>query len=443
MSIQDARESIAKNTGALLGADAKFFQSVQTRFDAMKAKDGHVSDFRRLLGEVSAWGQTFAGKANWNGAKDQPVYDGVTGWADLINAEIDMKLIAAGAGLGKPANPSGWKNAETGAPVQILAKSDKLADQSYQPKGASLGEVLEGIVLGAKTETVRNALSEGVDSAGGYSIPTTVLPEFIDKLRAASTFIQAGAQTLILDGARTRIMRTATDPVCAWRAENAAVTESDPTFNMISFEPKSLAVLVKVSLEILQDSVNVADALEASLIGALSTELDRACLFGLGASSEPLGLFGQTGVNSVSMGTNGATPTSYDEWIDALYENELDNSAPATAAILHPRTLKTLRKLKDTTNQPLQLPPALQGLPQLASTSVPITQTQGTATSMCSTVLIGDFTQAILGLRQQLVIRRLDQTFAGNLQVGFLAYLRADTGFANPQSFAKIIGVKA
>lgn len=43
-----------------------------------------------------------------------------------------------------------------------------------------------------------------------------------------------------------------------------------------------------------------------------------------------------------------------------------------------------------------------------------------------------------MGIRQELVIQRLDQTFAGNLQVGFLAYLRADVGFAQPNAFCKV-----
>ena len=31
---------------------------------------------------------------------------------------------------------------------------------------------------------------------------------------------------------------------------------------------------------------------------------------------------------------------------------------------------------------------------------------------------------------------------AGNLQIGFLAYLRADVDFAQPNAFTKIIGIK-
>lgn len=88
----------------------------------------------------------------------------------------------------------------------------------------------------------------------------------------------------------------------------------------------------------------------------MSVELDRAGRFGAGTGTEPQGLSGIAGINSVSMGTNGAPPNSYDELLDALYELDLDNAALPTAAIWHARTARTYRKLKDRTNQPLNVP---------------------------------------------------------------------------------------
>ena len=440
MSIQTARETIAANAGALLAADGSFFNGVQSNFDRLKVSGSHPADFRRLRNSVADWSKAFAAKPGWDNAKDKPVYDGALGWVELLDAEISNATVAAGA-FGAAAKESGWRDAATGKPVNVYSPSQRIAG-NVQPGQPSVGDILAAKLIGTKDASINAALSEGTDSAGGYSIPSSVLPQFFDKLRAKTQFIQAGARTLMLDGMKTRIMRTTADPTAAWRAENAAVTESAPTFDAVDFLPQSLAVLVKVSEELLQDSVNIAQALESALIGSLSVELDRACLFGAGSSNEPLGLFGTTGVNSVSMGTNGATPTSYDELLDALYENELDNANAATAAIMHPRTAKTLRKLKDSTGQPLMLPPALRDLPMLSTTSVPITQTQGTASGVCSTTIVGDFAEAILGLRQSLTIKRLDQTYAGNLQIGFLAYLRADVGVSHPSSFTKIIGIK-
>jgi len=275
-------------------------------------------------------------------------------------------------------------------------------------------------------------LEEGTNTAGGYTVPTPLLPQFIDALRAQSVFVKAGAQTMMFDSQTVRIARVDSDPTAGWRAENEAITISDTTFGAVNLTARMLECTVKISIELLQDSINIAEILQQVLTQTLALELDRAALFGSGSSNEPLGLFNTPNVNTVSFGTNGATPTSWDEFLDAIYEVESRNAAFPTAYIWHPRTAKTYRKLKNTLNVQLLMPEPLDQIPMLSTTSVPIDQTQGSA-STCSTVLMGDFSQAILGMRQQLVIRRLDETFAGNMQVAFQAWLRADVAFRHPQ----------
>ncbi len=448
VSLQENREALAANRRFLQAADSSFFDSIEKRFEALKSKSNHPADFRRLAGEMKAWTTNHINKKDWDSSRDEPIYEGAMALASMIDIEVENRAVAMemmGGGVVATSN-GGWCNAETGKPVEIVNSDEKLAKpDAFRASGKpspTVGTYLNGILFGPRTEGIRDALSEGTDSAGGYSVPTHVLREFFDKLRAQSTFIQAGARTLMLDTMKTRIVRTAADPVPAWRAENAAIAESSPSFEAVDFVAKSLAVLVKVSLEVLQDSVNIDQALERSLIGALSVELDRACLFGAGTQVEPLGLYGTSGIGVVSLGTNGGSITNYDPFIDALYEIESRNAGPANAAIYAPRTARTLRKLKDTTNQPLLVPDDIKDLNHLVSTSVPVDQDVGTETA-ASTILVGDFTQAILGLRENLTIQRLDQTFAGNGQIGFICRLRADVGFAHPESFCKIDGIKA
>jgi HK97 family phage major capsid protein len=439
MSIQDFRMKIADTAGALMSDDADFSRKISADYDKAKAS-GHPADFRRVQNAAHEWVQARINKPDGVSPKATAAIEAVQAWSALCGAEVDLKVFAAMNIPGfRGAGGSGWRNAETGQPVRVLAKGEALDTGGGGKVG--LGDVLAGILTGTRDPDIKAALGGGTDSAGGFSVPTEVLPQFIDRLRARTRFIEAGARTLMLEGGRVKIMRIETDPTAGWRAENASVAEGDPTFGGITFVPHSLAALVKVSRELLDDSANIAEALEAALVGALSVELDRAALFGTGAANnQPTGLFTVAG-NTVSLGENGAAMTSYDPMLDALYELEADNVAAPTAAILHPRTARTVNKLKDTTGQPLMRPAALADLPMLGTTSIPIDQTQGTS-SDCSTVFLGDFTRAIMGIRQELVIQRLDQTFAGNLQVGFLAYLRADVGFEQANAFTKIVGIK-
>lgn len=439
MSIQSAREAIFKNSSALQVADRTFFGSVEKRYEAIKASGSpHPADLRRLQKDVAAWAGALSSKADWS-SKDQGAFDGAIAWNDLIGAEIDLLVIAGPRAMGRAKSSTGWVDTTTGEAVRIYDSKEKIAEAgSYG--GPGLGDVLAGMLSGPRTPDIKAALESGTQTAGGYTVPTEVLSDFFDRLRAQTQFINAGARTLVLDAGRASIARIASDPVPAWRGENEAVTESDPTFGVVNFTPRSLAVLVRVSEEVLADSVNIAEALQSALLGSLSVELDRACLFGTGASNQPAGLFNTPGINTVSMGINGATPANFDNLLDAMYEIEANNGGPATAAIYHPRTARTYRKLKDGQSQPMRMPEALQSMRFLPTTSVPINQTQGSI-STASSILVGDYSQAILALRQSLVIRRLDQAFAGNMQVGFLAYLRADVGFAQPKSFTRVIGV--
>lgn len=304
----------------------------------------------------------------------------------------------------------------------------------------SFPDMIRALALGAKTPAEKRALSEGTNSAGGYTVPDILSAELIDRLRAASTVFKAGARTVPLTSDVTYMARLATDPVPAWRSENAAVAESDPTFERVTFTPRSLSVLVKVSRELLEDSVNVHEALMRAFAESLAGEVDRVALIGSGTAPEPQGIFGTTGIGSVSMGANGAALASFNPILDGLYELAVDNAADATAAVMHPRTSTAFAKLVDANSQPLQKPSAIASLPFLSTTRVPITQTQGTATN-ASSVILGDFTQCMIGVRTSMSVETLKERYSDNMQIGFLAHLRADVQVTHPESFAKIIGI--
>lgn len=303
-----------------------------------------------------------------------------------------------------------------------------------------VGAYLRAMVSGPRNEHEVRALSEGSDSAGGYTVPDILSARLIDKLRARATVFRAGAQTVPLTSDRTTFARISGDPTPAWRAESAAIAESDPTFDSVVFQPKSLAFYFKVSRELLEDSVNVNSAIETVITNTMALELDRAALIGSGASNQPTGIKNISGVNSVSMGTNGAAITDYDEFLDALLLMREDNSSDPTAAIMAPRTEITLAKLKDSTGQPLMRPKAIDGLPFYGTTQIPTNDTQGTAVN-ASSVYLGDFTRLWIGVRTSLVVQVLRERFAETGQYGFVAHMRADVQAEHAGSFAKIIGI--
>jgi HK97 family phage major capsid protein len=330
-----------------------------------------------------------------------------------------------------------------GKEVRALRPDEKISrtiQRTETSEPIAFGALIRAMVLGPKNDLERRALAEGTDSAGGYTVPDITSAQLLDALRAKLVVNRAGARTVPLQSDKTILARIATDPTAGWRAENAAVAESDPTFDSVTFTPKSLAVLVKISRELLEDSVNVSQALEMAFAGALGGEVDRVALIGSGSGSEPRGIFNTSGIGSVSMGTNGAALTNYDKLLDAIQTLLDAKASEPSGAVLAPRTLVAFDKLKDTTNQPLRRPVSIEKLPFMATTSMPVTQTQGTAVN-ASSIIAGDFRELLLGVRTALRIEILKERYAENLQYAFIAHLRMDVQLAHPASFVKLIGI--
>lgn len=335
---------------------------------------------------------------------------------------------------------SGWTDSK-GNPVRVLDKSERLSARNSG--GMSFGDHVRALAVGPRNDDERRALSEGVGSEGGYTVPAPLATEFIDRLRARSVAIQAGARTVPMTSASLAIARLDTDPTVTWRLENALIDASDPAFSRVLLEAKAVAGLVKVSRELLTDSVNVSEILTQAFAKAMALELDRVALWNDGTDDGPTGIASVSGINEVSMGTNGATLAAsggYDKLIDAVYEMQLDNAEDPTGMVMHPRTAAQLAKLKDGDGTSLVPPEMIGRIPLLKTTSASIAQTQGSA-SNASSILFGDFRHLFIGLRDEMNITVLKERYADNGQIGFLCWMRADVQLAHKASFSLLKGI--
>lgn len=334
-----------------------------------------------------------------------------------------------------------WED-RNGQEIKVLAPSERLAQRSDDYEGPSLGSIMRAMITGPRNEEEQRALAEGTDSAGGYTVPTPLASEFIDRLRAASVCIRAGAQTVPMDSKTLRIARLESDPTVAWRAENATIAESDATFGAVDFDAKSLMGITVVSRELLEDSVNVAEMLEIAFVNATAVTFDQGLLFGSGSSNEPTGLANAAGLTQVDMAANGAALANYDKIIDTIYAIQALNAEP-TSMIYHPRTGASLAKLKDANSNPLSVPQMVANLQRYPTTSVSITETQGTATGVTSSILVGDFRKMLIGLRAMLRIEVLKERYADKNQYGFVWGMRGDVQFEQINAFARLRGITA
>jgi len=387
-------------------------------------------------------------------------FDDVVAIADAFRAEQRSRIVppALEGGTFRAYNGGSlcWVTPD-GQEIRVLRNNENLETtvRHNLPDGIkahelSLGRLLGGWVFGnwKGAEAELRVGSIGDSTLGGYLVPSPLGTKVIDLTRKKARVLQAGALTVPMESNTLTIAKVTADPTPAWKAENAAGTFSDTTFGKIEFVAKTLVALIKVSIELFEDAVNLETVVENSMSQALSLELDRAALYGSGAAAEPLGIVNTTGVGVHDMGTNGAQVTSYDPFSTAI-EKILAANGPSQglAAIMAPRTWGVLDRLKEaTTNAPLGAPASFQSLQKLVTNQVPITRTQGSANN-ASDVFVGDFAQLLIGARTQLVIEVSRQAGDSSgsafrdMQIWLRAYLRADVGVALPGYFTKIIGI--
>jgi HK97 family phage major capsid protein len=111
------------------------------------------------------------------------------------------------------------------------------------------------------------------------------------------------------------------------------------------------------------------------------------------------------------------------------------------AAIMSPRSLVVLGGAIDTTNQPIRVPPMLEGVKLIATSQIPNALTVGTSTD-CSEIYLGDFTSTFFAIREGVSIQVLTELYAGTGEIGFACHLRGDFVSRYPGALAVVTGVR-
>lgn len=368
---------------------------------------------------------------------------------EAIDRQINVMMKIDGA-----YNPGGedWREGKDESRIKVLrSEKDIRAHYANSPQTGSMSgaapsidDFLRGVAGMQCSPEIKAALSEGTDTAGGYSVPNRVMPEIMTALVPASSLMAAGAGIVPLSDGGKSFTTAAVDaiPNAAWRLEAGAVAESEPTFRAVVATPRSLAFMFKVSRELLADAANMRGALTTVIAQALAKEMDRAGLRGTGTNPEPRGILNTAGIQSITNGTNGASLTGYANFLSATQAIMQADAPMPTAAIMSPRSLVKLAGLLDTTNQPLMRPGMLENMNMIATSQIPNNLTVGSSTD-CSEIYIGDFTRMAFVVREAISIQLLDQNFAMTGQIGFLAHARVDVVLSYPTAFSVVTGVRA
>lgn len=248
----------------------------------------------------------------------------------------------------------------------------------------------------------------GVPAAAGDLIATELLSDrFVEQLFNQSAFLNMGVTYLRDLTGNIEIPRESTYSNGYWVGEKATIPESEGTFDKISLAPKKLAVLSKMTFEMLeQSSIDLERLVRARLIRGLALELDRTIGFGSGIGSEPLGIASHPEVQSIVLGVNGA-PLTWEGLIDMQTELAAANALTdgTSGYVINARTrgklMKTLDQATGGGNWIYQSQGgnmgSIAGYKVLCSNQIPNNLVKGTATNLTA-AFFGDFSNVLLGI---------------------------------------------
>lgn len=270
---------------------------------------------------------------------------------------------------------------------------------------------------------VHNVLSEGTDADGGYLVPEEFERQIITALDEANV-VRSLAKVITTHNERKIPVATG-HSTAQWTAENAAYTESNPTFGQKQIDAFKLTDLVRVSTELLQDSAfDLEDYIAKEFARAFGIAEEQAFCVGTG-TNQPTGIFtangGTVGVTSAS-----ATAITVDEIIGLVYALKSPYRRNAKF-LMNDATVSLLRKLKDQNGAYLWQPSVQAGQPdRLLGYEIYTSPYVPNVAASAFAIAFGDFDNYWIADRAGKTVQRLNELYATNGQIGYVATERVD-----------------
>ena len=277
----------------------------------------------------------------------------------------------------------------------------------------------------APMPNVTNALQIGTDSEGGYLVPDEYERTLVEALEEENVFRQMAKVIQTSSGDR-KIPVVASKGTASWIDEEGAFPESDDSFGQVSIGAYKLGTMIKVSEELLNDSVfDLQSYISREFARRIGAKEEEAFFTGNG-TGKPLGILAATGGAETGVTAASATAVTADELIDLFYSLK-SPYRKKSVWVLNDSTIKSIRKLKDTNGQYLWQPSLVAGTPDtILGRPVKTSAYMPAIAAGAKSIVFGDFSYYWIADRQGRSFKRLNELFAATGQVGFLASQRVD-----------------
>ena len=306
-------------------------------------------------------------------------------------------------------------------------------------------------------------VTSGATTGGNLVATDLMADEFIEALRNNSIMLGLGVRTMTGLVGNVAIPRRASVASTYYLgSETTAITQSESTFDQVTLSPKNLAALSKYSRQtLLQGTPGIEQLVRRDITDGINLGIDLGVLNGSGSAGQPEGIMQTTGIGSVALGTNGG-PITVESLVDLEEQVLIDNGAlnrDNIAYVTNAKVLAELKKLRaggSTTGDGTFLvnnqldalgrgatPTSVNGYPLYVTNQVPSNLTKGASSGVCSAMLMGDFSQAMVGFwgnGLEITVGEDSDDFSKALTSvrGIVTY---DVAVRHPESFAAILDI--
>ena len=280
---------------------------------------------------------------------------------------------------------------------------------------------------------VLDALQIGTDSEGGYLVPDEFERTLVAALEEENIF-RSLANVINTSYGDRKISVVATKGSASWVEEEGVIPESDDSFGQVSIGAYKLATLMKVSEELLNDSVfNLETYITREFARRIGNKEEEAFFTGDG-SGKPTGILAASGGAQVGVTAAAAAAVTIDEVLDLFYSLKAPYRNRAVF-VLNDATIKAIRKLKDGNGQYLWQPSLQAGTPDtILNRPIRTSAYMPVLAASAKSIVFGDFSYYWVADRQGRAFKRLNELYATTGQVGFLATQRVDGKLILPEA---------
>lgn len=282
----------------------------------------------------------------------------------------------------------------------------------------------------------KNVLEVGTDSKGGFLVPETWEKRLIKMLNDVNTVRQYASVKRSMT--TTNIPIQTGRPVVQWIKENGTYPESDSSFGNISIGAHKMGGIMKVSEELLADSMfDISMHISEEFVHA-SSRLEESSFVNGDGVDKPTGLL--TGIPAAMQYNTAASSTvSIDDILKLPLQihRRLEDSG---MYFMSRSTATELRTMKDGQGQYLWQPSLTAGKPNMFNgKSVVILEGLGNMSTVGGLpVLFGDLMGYKIYDRSRSQVQVLREMYAPVGQIGYRMYHRVDAKMVDTQRLVSL-----